>query len=48
VNDDMIMLNRSFLKAHAMSIHLTLLTIVATLWYGWQLASKWRFDAVPV
>ena len=43
-SDEMKMLNRSFARAHAMSIHLNLLTIGATLWYGWRLASKLRFD----
>ncbi|KAH7378335.1 hypothetical protein BKA66DRAFT_560704 [Pyrenochaeta sp. MPI-SDFR-AT-0127] len=44
VSDEMKKLNRSFSKAHAMSIHLNLLTIGATLWWGWRLASKLRFD----
>ncbi|KAF2867486.1 hypothetical protein BDV95DRAFT_582232 [Massariosphaeria phaeospora] len=32
-------LNRLFARNHAMSIHLNLLTIGATLWYGWRMAS---------
>jgi hypothetical protein len=33
-------MNRNFSKNHAMSIHLNLLTIGATLWYGLRLASR--------
>jgi hypothetical protein len=40
MSEDMRLLNRAFSKAHAMSIHLNLITIGATLWYGWRLASK--------
>lgn len=43
-SDEMQKLNRSFSRAHAMSIHLNLLTIGATLWCGWTLASKIRYD----
>ena len=39
-------LNREFSRAHAMSIHLNLLTVGLTLWYGWRLASKLRFELV--
>ncbi|KAF2631570.1 hypothetical protein BU25DRAFT_332863 [Macroventuria anomochaeta] len=38
-------LNRSFSRAHAMSIHLNLMTIIATLCYGWQV-SKLNFGVV--
>jgi hypothetical protein len=41
-------LNRSFSEAHAISIHLNLLTIGATLLYGWRLGTKLRFDGVQV
>ncbi|XPS74653.1 hypothetical protein M3J09_006764 [Ascochyta lentis] len=37
-------LNRSFSKAHAMSIRLNLIAIIATLCYGWQLSSKLSFE----
>jgi hypothetical protein len=43
-SDAMKIVNRSFSKAHAMSIHLNLITIGAKLWYGWRLASKLSFD----
>jgi hypothetical protein len=43
-SEEMISLNRSFSKAHAMSIHLNLISIIATLYYGWQLASKLKFE----
>lgn len=42
-SEEMLVLNRAFSRAHAMSIHLNLITIGATLWYGWQLASKLQF-----
>ncbi|KAH6865197.1 hypothetical protein BKA58DRAFT_322228 [Alternaria rosae] len=42
-SDEMKVLNRKFSRAHAMSIHLNLMTIGATLWYGWRLASKLQF-----
>ncbi|MCJ1458213.1 hypothetical protein MMC28_008584 [Mycoblastus sanguinarius] len=32
--------NKAFSRAHAMSIHLNLLTMGATVWYGFQLASR--------
>jgi hypothetical protein len=38
-------LNRSFSKIHAMSIHLNLITIIATLYYGWRLASRFKFES---
>lgn len=37
-------LNRSFSRAHAMSIHLNLITIITTLFHGWQLSTKLDFD----
>jgi hypothetical protein len=43
-SDEMKKLNRSFSRAHAMSIHLNLLTIGATLLYGWRLGTKLHFD----
>jgi hypothetical protein len=46
VSEDMKKLNRAFSRAHAMSIHFNLITIGATLVYGWRLATKLSFDAV--
>jgi hypothetical protein len=43
VSDEMKVLNLAFSRAHAMSIHLNLFTIGATLWYGWGLAMKFDF-----
>lgn len=43
-SDEMTALNRRFSKAHAMSIHLNLVTIGATLWYGWQLSMRMKHD----
>ncbi|KAF2019807.1 hypothetical protein BU24DRAFT_419418 [Aaosphaeria arxii CBS 175.79] len=40
VSNDMQKLGREFSRAHAMSIHLNLVTILATVIYGWRLASK--------
>ncbi|KAI0595507.1 hypothetical protein F4775DRAFT_595294 [Biscogniauxia sp. FL1348] len=36
-------LKRSFSRSHAMSIHLNLVTIVATVWWGWKLGSLLDF-----
>jgi len=44
VSEEMKTLNRSFSRAHAMSIHLNLMTLGATMIYGWRLASKLKFD----
>jgi hypothetical protein len=44
LTDDMKRLNRSFSRAHAMCIHLNLITIGATLLYGWRLATKLTVD----
>ncbi|KAI1803034.1 hypothetical protein F4811DRAFT_554303 [Daldinia bambusicola] len=40
VSEDMKVLDRAFSHNHAMSIHLNLITIGATLWWGWKLASR--------
>ncbi|KAI1475727.1 hypothetical protein K445DRAFT_53934 [Daldinia sp. EC12] len=40
VSEDMRALNKAFLRNHAMSIHLNLTTIGATLWWGWKLTSQ--------
>ena len=34
--------NKAFSRAHAMSIHLNLLAIGATVWYGFRLASRFQ------
>ncbi|KAH8727740.1 hypothetical protein GQ44DRAFT_702898 [Phaeosphaeriaceae sp. PMI808] len=44
VSEPMKKLNRAFSRAHAMSIHLNLITIGATLFYGLRLAQKLNFD----
>lgn len=44
MSDDMKILNRAFSRAHAMSIHLNLITIGATIWYGLRLASNLQFE----
>lgn len=44
VSEEMKKLNRAFSRAHAMSIHFNLITIGATLVYGWRLAMKLNFD----
>jgi len=43
VSEAMGKLNRSFSRAHAMSIHLNLVSIGAMVWYGWHLASLMKF-----
>lgn len=40
---DMLALKRSFKTSHAMSIHLNLISIGATLWHGWNLACRLQF-----
>ena len=44
VSEAMGKLNRSFSRAHAMSIHLNLVSIGAMVWYGWHLASLMKFE----
>jgi hypothetical protein len=44
VSDDMQSLNGSFSRVHAMSIHLNLITIIATLFHGWPLSSRLDID----
>lgn len=44
-SEEMKILDRAFSRAHAMSIHLNLISIGATVFYGWHLASKLTFDA---
>ncbi|KAI8629605.1 hypothetical protein F5Y19DRAFT_71739 [Xylariaceae sp. FL1651] len=41
---EMQILNRSFSRSHAMSIHLNLLSIGAMLWWGWELASRLNLE----
>jgi hypothetical protein len=43
-SDETVKLRRSFSWNHAMSMHVNLVTIGATLWYGWRLASKLKFE----
>lgn len=43
VSEEMKKLIRSFSRAHAMSIHLNIITIGATILYGLRLATKLRF-----
>ncbi|KAI1653136.1 hypothetical protein F4813DRAFT_375943 [Daldinia decipiens] len=40
VSDDMRALNKTFSRNHAMSIHLNVITIGATLWWGLKLALR--------
>ncbi|CAM1511971.1 Fc.00g094840.m01.CDS01 [Cosmosporella sp. VM-42] len=43
LSPEMAGINRRFKRNHAMSIHLNLITIGATLWHGWRLASRLQF-----
>jgi hypothetical protein len=40
VSHEMLTRKHAFSRNHAMSIHLNLVTIAATLWYGWRLSSR--------
>jgi hypothetical protein len=42
-SEDMRRIKRDFAHNHAMAIHLNLIGMVATVWYGFALASKIRF-----
>lgn len=42
MSEEMRKVNRAFARNHAMSIHLNLLAIGATLWYGVRLASRFQ------
>jgi hypothetical protein len=44
INEAMRLINRAFSKAHAISIHLNLVSIVATLWYGVRLAARFKLE----
>ena len=37
-------LDRLFMRAHAMSVHLNLVTVAATVGYGWVLAGRMEWD----
>lgn len=40
VSENMKAKNKAFSRAHAMTIHLNLLAIGATIWYGFRLTSR--------
>ena len=42
MSDEMKAKKRAFSKAHAMSIHINLMTIAATVWYGFRLSSRFQ------
>lgn len=42
MSKDMQRINRNFSRNHAMAIHLNAVGMVATVWYGFALASKIR------
>jgi hypothetical protein len=42
MSEDMRRINRNFSRNHAMAIHLNAMGMVATVWYGFALASKVR------
>lgn len=35
--------NKKFSRAHAMAIHLNAISIIATVWYGFSLATRIKF-----
>ncbi|KAF2848074.1 hypothetical protein T440DRAFT_470426 [Plenodomus tracheiphilus IPT5] len=42
ISEEMRAKNRAFSRAHAMSIHLNLMAVIATLWYGVRLGSRFN------
>jgi len=42
-SEEMRRIKRDFARNHAMAIHLNLIGMMATVWYGFALASKIRF-----
>ena len=36
--------NKGFSRQHAMAIHLNLISVGATIWYGVRVASRLNFD----
>ncbi len=40
VSESMEVRKRAFSRAHAMSIHLNLVAVGATIWYGFRLSSR--------
>ncbi|KAF2201235.1 hypothetical protein GQ43DRAFT_440799 [Delitschia confertaspora ATCC 74209] len=45
ISEEMRLLNRAFSRQHAMAIHLNLLAILATVWYGFRLVSRFSLEA---
>ncbi|ERF73282.1 hypothetical protein EPUS_03114 [Endocarpon pusillum Z07020] len=43
VSDAMRLLKRTFSTSHAMAIHLNMIAMIATVWYGFSLASRVQF-----
>lgn len=43
VSEEMRLLNKAFSRAHAMTIHLNLVSVVATVAYGFVLAGRMSF-----
>lgn len=40
MSEDMKRLNKKFSRTHAMAIHMNAISIIATVWYGFSLASR--------
>lgn len=40
VSEEMRLMRRSFSRNHAMAIHLNAIAMIATVWYGFSLASR--------
>jgi Domain of unknown function (DUF4149) len=45
ISDDMKRINRTFSRNHAMAIHLNAIAVIATVWYGFALASRMQIIA---
>jgi hypothetical protein len=46
-SDEMKDVMRRFFKVHVMSIHINIIAIFATIWYGFVLTSKLSYRSTP-
>ena len=44
MSEDMKRINKKFSRTHAMAIHLNAISMVATVWYGFSLATRIKFS----
>ena len=43
MSEEMKRINKKFSRAHAMAIHLNAISMIATVWYGFSLATRIHF-----